>query len=156
MQPVFRNSAYLADNASIYYASLSTHLSCELHLAGSLDSRHILTLFLRHNLPSACVHRVEKEFCIDELMRDMTSDHQDAFYVVDLSVVMHKLNKWRELLPRVKPFYAVKCNNDQAICRMLATAGELAPQRSYFSLGRPCQLVFTDFFAILPRALPLA
>ncbi len=67
--------------------------------------------------------RVPKEFCIDELMQDMTPDHQDAFYVVDLSVVMHKLNKWRELLPRVKPFYAVKCNNDEAICRMLATAG---------------------------------
>jgi hypothetical protein len=56
-------------------------------------------------------------------MQDMTPDHQDAFYVVDLSVVMHKLNKWRELMPRVKPFYAVKCNNDEAICRMLATAG---------------------------------
>lgn len=47
----------------------------------------------------------------------------DPFYVVDLSTVLSKLSAWRNSLPNVRPFYAVKCNNDKAICLMLAMSG---------------------------------
>jgi ornithine decarboxylase len=30
---------------------------------------------------------------------------------------------WRAALPRVQPFYAVKCNPEPAICRLLAAMG---------------------------------
>jgi hypothetical protein len=51
-----------------------------------------------------------KEYDTAALLREMTSAKDDAFYVVDLSIIMGKLNRWREHLPRVLPFYAVKCN----------------------------------------------
>jgi len=59
------------------------------------------------------------------MMRNMssTSEDEEAFFVVDLTTVLRKLSSWKELMPRVKPFYAVKCNNDDAICRLLALAG---------------------------------
>jgi ornithine decarboxylase len=47
----------------------------------------------------------------------------DPFFVVDLSAVLRKLQEWRELLPRVKPFYAIKCNPDPYICRLLKAGG---------------------------------
>ena len=34
-----------------------------------------------------------------------------------------KYNEWKEKLPRVVPFYAVKCNNDKVILKLLASLG---------------------------------
>lgn len=50
-------------------------------------------------------------------------ENEEAFYVVDLGVVLKKYQQWINQLPRVKPFYAVKCNPNPAIVRTLAFAG---------------------------------
>lgn len=50
-------------------------------------------------------------------------DSDDAFYIVDLADVLLKHKKWVSLLPRVEPFYAMKCNNDPVILKMLAGLG---------------------------------
>ncbi|KAJ1470196.1 ornithine decarboxylase 1, partial [Baffinella frigidus] len=44
-------------------------------------------------------------------------------FVVDLSTVMRKISDWKKLMPRIQPFYAVKCNDDVVVCRMLADSG---------------------------------
>ncbi|KAF7645294.1 hypothetical protein LDENG_00206980 [Lucifuga dentata] len=43
--------------------------------------------------------------------------------VADLDVVLQKHLCWLQNLPRVKPFYAVKCNNTLAVLRMLSALG---------------------------------
>jgi len=50
-------------------------------------------------------------------------EKEEAFYIVDLGVVLNKYKQWTEALPRVKPFYAVKCNNNNAIVKTLASLG---------------------------------
>ena len=50
-------------------------------------------------------------------------DHDDAFFVCDLADVIRKMKIWKEQLPRVKPFYAVKCNEDPALLGLLAELG---------------------------------
>ncbi|KAF7632651.1 hypothetical protein Mgra_00007955 [Meloidogyne graminicola] len=47
----------------------------------------------------------------------------DAFSLYNLDVVVQRLLQWKELLPRVKPFYAVKCNNDSILLRLLSDLG---------------------------------
>ena len=47
----------------------------------------------------------------------------DTFYVVDLGVVAALAAGWAALLPRVHPFYAVKCNGDTALLATLAACG---------------------------------
>jgi ornithine decarboxylase len=42
-----------------------------------------------------------------------------AFYIVHFGKIIDQLNRWREALPRVKPFYAVKCNPNPAIVQLL-------------------------------------
>uniref|UniRef100_A0A8C6T3Z3 ornithine decarboxylase n=1 Tax=Neogobius melanostomus TaxID=47308 RepID=A0A8C6T3Z3_9GOBI len=42
------------------------------------------------------------------------------FYVGNLDSVFEKHQKWQTLLPRVTPFYAVKCNNNLAVLRTLS------------------------------------
>jgi len=58
-----------------------------------------------------------------DTVRAQVRGHADAFYVVDLPELAHKLNEWHAALPRVRPFYAVKCNDDPAVVRTLAALG---------------------------------
>ncbi|XP_068136404.1 ornithine decarboxylase [Hyperolius riggenbachi] len=51
------------------------------------------------------------------------SDDKDAFYVADLGDIVKKHVRWYKALPRVTPFYAVKCNDSKAIVKTLATLG---------------------------------
>jgi len=43
--------------------------------------------------------------------------------VVDLSEVAHKYGEWLSQLPRARPFYAVKCNDDPQVLAQLARLG---------------------------------
>lgn len=53
----------------------------------------------------------------------MTSDSTGAFSVVDVGALERQYARWCAELPRVKPYYAVKCNNDPAILQTLAALG---------------------------------
>lgn len=50
-------------------------------------------------------------------------DDRDAFYVCDLGDVLKKHLRWARALPRVTPFYAVKCNDSRAVVMTLASLG---------------------------------
>jgi ornithine decarboxylase len=47
----------------------------------------------------------------------------DAFYVGDMGDVVKKHLTWTTQLPRVEPFYAVKCNDDATVLAVLAQLG---------------------------------
>lgn len=48
---------------------------------------------------------------------------EDAFFLADLGEVVKKYLEWKSMMPRVEPFYAVKCNNDPAVLQFLASLG---------------------------------
>jgi len=50
-------------------------------------------------------------------------EREEAFYIVDLGRVIQRYVDWCRLLPRVQPFYAIKCNNDTAIMKTLVSLG---------------------------------
>lgn len=50
-------------------------------------------------------------------------EEEEAFYIIDLGCVLKKYQQWVRCLPRVKPFYAVKCNPNNAIVKTLASVG---------------------------------
>lgn len=51
------------------------------------------------------------------------SGDEDAFFVADLGEVYRQHMRWKMNLPRVKPFYAVKCNPDSQVIRLLSELG---------------------------------
>ncbi|TGO58383.1 hypothetical protein BOTNAR_0182g00210 [Botryotinia narcissicola] len=51
------------------------------------------------------------------------ADDEDAFFVADLGEVYRQHMRWKKNLLRVKPFYAVKCNPDPQVIRLLAELG---------------------------------
>ncbi|KAI8987262.1 ornithine decarboxylase [Mycotypha africana] len=68
---------------------------------------------------------------IQEKLQDLTSqklnsenDHdENAFFVADLGEVIRQFVRWKTLLPRIEPFYAVKCNPDLMVVKLLASLG---------------------------------
>jgi len=48
---------------------------------------------------------------------------EDTFFVADLGEVYRQHMRWKLNLPRVKPFYAVKCNPAPQVIRLLAGLG---------------------------------
>uniref|UniRef100_A0A1I8PJX6 ornithine decarboxylase n=1 Tax=Stomoxys calcitrans TaxID=35570 RepID=A0A1I8PJX6_STOCA len=50
-------------------------------------------------------------------------DSDDTVYVCDLSKLKEKYELWHKHLPRVKPYYAVKCNDDPHVLKRLADYG---------------------------------
>ncbi|CAO1619763.1 unnamed protein product [Jaminaea pallidilutea] len=48
---------------------------------------------------------------------------ENAFFVADLSEVYRQHIRWLRALPRIIPFYAVKCNPDPHVLRLLAAMG---------------------------------
>lgn len=62
---------------------------------------------------------------VDDLIKARVADDdtEHAFYVVSLRTLATKILQWREHCPRVTPFYAVKCNPDPVMLRVLAAAG---------------------------------
>ena len=48
---------------------------------------------------------------------------KSAFYVVDLGKLEKLYEKWIELLPRVKPYYAIKCNSNPKVLEVLENLG---------------------------------
>lgn len=57
----------------------------------------------------------------------MTEDEEDAiddgFVLCDLNVVQNKYLAWRRLFPRLRPFFALKCNPDPMVAGVLGQLG---------------------------------
>ncbi|KAH3696032.1 ornithine decarboxylase-like isoform X1 [Dreissena polymorpha] len=47
----------------------------------------------------------------------------ESLIIGNLGDIVHKYNNWVRKIPRVKPFYAVKCNDDSAVLQILADLG---------------------------------
>ena len=59
---------------------------------------------------------------------DISPEHcepgeEDPFFVVDLGAVCRSLRRWKECLPDVHPYYAVKCNPNETVIKLLGSMG---------------------------------
>lgn len=48
-------------------------------------------------------------------------NQEDGFYIVDIGDIINKHREWITKIPRVAPHYAVKCNPDPNVIKILAT-----------------------------------
>ncbi|KAI8616547.1 pyridoxal-dependent decarboxylase [Chytriomyces sp. MP71] len=51
------------------------------------------------------------------------ADEEDAFFVGDMGEIKRQHKQWKEMLPRVEPFYAMKCCPDPVVVQTLAQLG---------------------------------
>ncbi len=60
-----------------------------------------------------------------ELIKEFVIDHNsdEPFYIVDLNEVTTAFERWYRCLPTIKPYYAMKCNPNPVILKLLANLG---------------------------------
>lgn len=68
---------------------------------------------------------INDEMSIGDVVRNIIrmGPHEEPLHVLDLDDVVRKHYGWRKQMPRVKPYYAVKCNDDPRILQTLITLG---------------------------------
>ncbi|XP_076816613.1 antizyme inhibitor 2-like [Clavelina lepadiformis] len=81
-------------------------------------------IFIPNNQDISLVENstTEKEV-VRDFLQNQSNDWDDSFFLGDLGDVLKKWKKWKEHLPRVEPFYAIKCNYAQPVVRFLAALG---------------------------------
>ncbi|NWV43638.1 AZIN2 inhibitor, partial [Grantiella picta] len=71
---------------------------------------------------------VEEGFTTRDLLENLLGDlcqesDQQAFFVADLGDIVKKHLRFLKALPRVKPYFPVKCNGSEGVIRLLAELG---------------------------------
>jgi len=141
-RPVLRASANLLQQKQV----TSKHIRCALPSVGArafkgmmappraqnADSPRVSEGLLNALLTAQQVHdnevMLENGTTVMNAMQQIAAteamqNSNAAFYVVDLNEVKDMYQYWQRLVPRVQPFYAVKCNPDPWILRTLAELG---------------------------------
>jgi len=86
-------------------------------------------------------HAAPRSRIINAMRRGVEAGAREPFYVVDLGAASAQLALWHAALPRVEPFYAVKCNGDPGLLLTLAAAGvgfdcaSMAEMQAVMALG---------------------
>jgi len=72
------------------------------------------------------VEKIYHEYAsIEEIINEKVASNtqERSFYVADMYDIYKKHIRWVQLMPRIKPFYAIKCNNLPEIVAFLASLG---------------------------------
>lgn len=71
------------------------------------------------------VQILDSDSNVYSIIEKITQCHnqEDSFYICDLSRIIWLYRNWKEFMPRVKIFYAIKCNDYKAVLETLAAIG---------------------------------
>lgn len=71
------------------------------------------------------VHILNSHSDVHTVIKDIVScdQQEDAFYVCDIGDIVRKHKTWKAKMPRIEPYYAVKCNDGFAVLEVLAALG---------------------------------
>lgn len=120
-----------AHSASSHPASTATHHAYAQQFLAGVSSGHAKFMQPRNRTATASAVDATplptfpcEKSALDRLFREQTaSGRERAFFVNDVGVVERQHARWVKQLPDVRPFYAVKCNPDPTLCRILAGLG---------------------------------
>uniref|UniRef100_A0A182PV07 Orn/DAP/Arg decarboxylase 2 N-terminal domain-containing protein n=1 Tax=Anopheles epiroticus TaxID=199890 RepID=A0A182PV07_9DIPT len=78
-----------------------------------------------HVLKECDLTLLDDALSIGDVIRDIVrkGPHENPIHVLDLDDVVRKHRAWCTKMPRVKPFYAVNCNDDRRILKTLIALG---------------------------------
>lgn len=71
------------------------------------------------------IHVLDNSSSVMSIVKDIVDSglQEEAFYVLDIGDIVKKHQIWKDKLPRVEPYYAVKCNDSPTVIQVLAALG---------------------------------
>ncbi|GLI59190.1 hypothetical protein VaNZ11_001024 [Volvox africanus] len=112
VQPVDRGPAAAAPDPKLFR-------SWQYQVTGKLATAQVLVDLKAEHIKSGGPAGMKQE-AVKHILRHKPDD---TFYVVDLANVQRMFKAWRAAMPRVVPFYAVKCNPEPGILKLLVAMG---------------------------------
>ncbi|CDH59070.1 ornithine decarboxylase [Lichtheimia corymbifera JMRC:FSU:9682] len=103
-----------------FQTSVLNQLPCETMPLSLKQQQPADDLSIIHNLP---VGEVMKRKLEARSTLKWESDQENAFFVADLGEVYRQHLRWKSLLPRIEPFFAIKSNPDPMVVKLLAALG---------------------------------
>ncbi|KAL1965925.1 hypothetical protein VTN77DRAFT_5058 [Rasamsonia byssochlamydoides] len=100
--------------------------------SSSRDPKHISNNNTNHGVNDLYQAKLASKGLVFEVLKKRVASinvdrcepgEEDAFYVADMGEIYRQHLRWKMNLGRVKPFYAVKCNPDPEILRLMAKLG---------------------------------
>lgn len=73
--------------------------------------------------------RWSKNVGVDDVIEDFIeidvvgANEDQPFYIANLDDVVNRFKRWVRHIPRVHPFYTIKCNDDSNVAKVLASLG---------------------------------
>jgi ornithine decarboxylase len=89
----------------------------------------------------------EPQADLSDVRAQLAGDYEGPLLLVDSAVLREKVRRFRAALPRVRPHYAVKCNPDPAILRVLREEG------AGFEIASPAELDLCTDLGVPAREL---
>lgn len=98
----------------------------------SFSSNEATTITIPSRIPRDVLSKYEVEKVtssesVESLLKRKIEEgsviENEAFYIINLGTVVKKFEQWVSSLPRVKPYFAMKCNPNVAIMKLLASLG---------------------------------
>ncbi|KAJ1962965.1 Ornithine decarboxylase [Dipsacomyces acuminosporus] len=110
---------------SIVPSAATTAISTEVPGRYAPDQLHEMPSKLKSgHAVEAALPRISHGSVQDAMRAKLSQpDAEDAFFVADIGEVYRQFMQWTQHLPRVQPFYAVKCNPDPLVVKLLASLG---------------------------------
>lgn len=71
--------------------------------------------------------KVVEKFDLEKLIRDHIKETgtDESFFIADVGDIVQKFILWNNLMPRIEPFFAFKCNNLPPVVGTLAALGKI-------------------------------
>lgn len=96
--------------------SNNTYIEQDMEIAG------LSKLIQDNNVMLLGNHEKYSQYNIIETILE-EHNHNSSFYIVDLGEIIRRYKQWMKFLPMVKPYYAVKCNPNTVICKLMSLLG---------------------------------
>ncbi|CAK5275771.1 unnamed protein product [Mycena citricolor] len=116
-------STDLSSTATLNLTGTSSHLDIDNDTPADVDNHTIFPDLAPLHQGHPEVHLRNGVMEAARLAVEHETDAEGAFFVADLSQVYRQHIRWQAALPEIQPYYAVKCNPDPYVLRLLAGLG---------------------------------
>lgn len=119
-------------NVSNYY-QLADKLVGKIRAQNSSRSHTNLVPFQTFQMADRLTVKVVENFNVDQIIKDHieATGTDESFFIADVGDIVRKFVLWNQLLPRVSPDFAFKCNNHVTVVATLAALGKLSESKWY-------------------------
>jgi ornithine decarboxylase len=101
------------------------YLGKETEKKGNSDSDSGSTCSISNKMSGLNIHEFSKDISRISALENFINNSTEAepFFIFNPNSIVNQHEKWRRNLPRFTPFYAVKCNNDPNVLKVMVSLG---------------------------------